>query len=182
MANCVNYNCDDFPDFELNVNCKKGYPGGANKLVLFDCDHQVTDFENGTQILAEIAAGRAVLIENLKIRVNKGSPVTVESPVDCAPDVVTDYTRTGSVFDSNISATNDTGWETLLSGRTVGALLFYNCGEGDDARSTLIDAEISFSGDKVFPGANEFQRYEIDFTWKGLYTMAKTINTPVGVF
>ena len=180
-ANCVNYNCDDLSPFLLNDTCKKGYPGGAKDAIFFDCDAGITDYSDGNAILAAIAAGTALEVFNLKIRLNKGSAVTVESPVDCSPVQVVDYTRTGTIFDGNVNSTNDYAWETLLSGRTIGSMLFNNCGEGG-TRSTLIDAEISFQGDKVFPGESEFQRYEIDFNWKGLDTMAKTIPTPNGVF
>lgn len=181
---CVNYNCDALEEFLLNTNCKKGYPGGAKHAILFDCDSGLSgdDFSNGTLVLAALAADKAVSLENVKIRLTKGSATTVESPVDCSPPIVIDYAHAGTIFDGNVNSTNDSAWQVLLDGRTIGAMLFFNCGEGSSGRSTLIEAEISFNGDKVFPGQSEFQRYEIDFAWTGLGHMAKTISTPPGVF
>lgn len=179
--NCVNYNCDALQEFLLNTNCRKGYPGGAKDAVFFDCDAGVTDYTDGVQVLAALAADKAVFVKNVKIRLNKGAAVTTESPVDCSPPAVIDYNRNGTIFDGNINSTNDAAWEVLFDGRTIGSMLFSNCGEGGD-RATLIDAEVSFSGDKVYPGESEFQRYEVDFAWKGLGKMAKTINAPAGVF
>lgn len=180
--NCVNYNCDALSEFLLNTNCKKGYPGGSKNAVLFDCDAGVTDYSDGVQVLAAIAAGKAIELQNVKIRLTKGSAVTTESPVDCSPPIVIDYNHAGTIFDGNVNSTNDDSWQVLLDGRTIGSMIFYNCGEGAAGRTTLIDAEIGFNGDKVFPGQSEFQRYEIDFAWTGLGKMAQTISTPAGVF
>lgn len=182
--NCVNYNCDALEEFLLNINCKKGYPGGAKSAVFFDCDAGLSgdDYSNGTLVQAAINNGKAIELQNVKIRLTKSSAVTVESPVDCSPPMVIDYNHAGTIFDGNVNSTNDASWQVLLDGRTIGSMLFLNCGEGASARATLIEAEISFNGGKVFPGQNEFQRYEIDFAWTGLGHMAKTISAPAGIF
>lgn len=180
--NCVNYNCDALEEFLLNTNCKKGYPGGAKDVIFFDCDAGVTDYESGTLVQAALDSNKAVRLQNVKIRLTKGSAVTVESPVDCSPPIVIDYTHAGTIFDGNVNSTNDSAWQVLFDGRTIGSMLFQNCGEGSGGRATLIDAEIGFSGDKVFPGQSEFQRYEVDFSWTGLGHMAQTINSPAGIF
>ncbi len=182
MANCVNYNCDDLEPHVLNENCGDPILGGGSDMVIFDCDHLVTDFTNGTQILAEIAANRAWIAENVKIGIPLPTPVEIDSLKACGTQTLVNYDRTGTLTDGNVNNFNIVDFYTpLLRGRSIGAMIINECGN-PNSKVTLIDDEITFRGGRVLPNNNnELQMFDIIFSWKSKDEPTQ-INEPVGVF
>lgn len=182
MAYCINYNCDPLGIHTLNEDCGDELLGGLSDAVLFDCNHTVTDFTNGTQINSNIAAGRAWLVRNIKVGLNAGSPVNIDSLKACGTQTLVTYERSGSWIDGNVNAENiDDFYNPLFRGRSIGAMLLKECGNSS-AKATLITAEITFVGDRIVPdNNNELQRFEATFNWKDK-NMPTQINEPAGVF
>lgn len=182
MANCINYNCDDLQPHTLNEDCGEPILGGLSDAVIFDCDHQVTDFTNGTQVLAEIAANRAWKARNIKVGIPLPSPVEIDSLKACGTQTLVTYERTATWIDGNVNNFNTVDfYGPLLRGRSVGAILLNECGN-TSSKVTLINAEVTFRGGKIVPDNNkELQRYEITLSWKDK-DMEESINEPVGVF
>jgi hypothetical protein len=178
MSNCIDYNCSDLEDHLLN-DCGEELPGGSNQMVILDCDHTVTDPTNGTTINADISAGRAILVRNVKIGMPAPSPVTVPSNIANQTDKLVNYDRSLTLIDGNINAQNILFYRALLQGRTIGGIIFY---EVDANQVTWIDAAIKATGGRVFPDSNiEFQRVETTFTWRKL-DEPQVYSTPTGVF
>lgn len=181
MADCLNYNCDPIGDHAILDACKKGIKGGAKDIIFFSCGYTTTDFTNGTQIQSDIDGNLAKLIQNVTFSFGKPSDQTVDSLVACSPQISVNKEWSGAIVDGNVMADNDDFWDSLMCGPTIGAMLVLNCGEEGET-ATLIDAEISFSGGKVFPATNkEFQRYEIDLKWVSCYN-PRTISAPANVW
>lgn len=182
MANCINYNCDDLQPHLLNQDCGDPLLGGLSDAVLFDCDHTVTDFTNGTQVLANIAAGKAWKVQNIKVGIPAGNPVEIDSLKACGTQTLVTYERTGTWVDGNVNNFNITDfYNPLFRGRSIGGMILKECGAGD-SKVTLIDHEITFRGDRIIPDNNkELQKFEATFSWKSK-DMNERINEPVGVF
>lgn len=178
MSNCIDYNCSDLEDHLLN-DCGNELPGGSPQMVILDCDHTVTDPTNGTTINANISAGRAILVRNVKISMAAPSPVTVPSNIANETDKVVNYDRSLTVIDGNINAQNILFARAMFQGRTVGGIIFYEPGAN---QVTWIDAAIKATGGRVFPDSNtEFQRIESTYTWRKL-DEPQVYSVPVGVF
>ena len=182
MANCVNYNCDDLQPHLINDNCGDPILGGLSAFVIFDCDHQVTDFTNGTQILAEIAANRAWIAEKVKLGIPLPTPVEIDALTGCGTQTLVNYDRTATLVDGNVNNFNIVDFYTpLFRGRSVGAMIVLECGN-TNSKVTLVDSEITFRGGRVLPdNNNELQRFEATLSWKSKDEPTQ-INEPVGVF
>ena len=179
MANCLNYNCDDLLDHQLNALCGEPILGGAKNLVFLDCDHQLTNPSSGTQINAEVAAGRARLVKNVTFDIPRASATKIESPIACSPDVIVNYDRTFNLVDGNVNDDNIDFYNVLISGRSIGGLIIQECGAD---QVTWIDDEIVFEGDRILPKTNkEFQRFEVTGSWLSK-TMPHIYASPTGVF
>ena len=185
MANCINYNCADDIGEHVENTCGEELLGGSSQMVLLECNHQVTDPSNGTQIAAEIAAGRANLLTNLKVSIAKPSPVEVDSNVACGTSKLVTYDRTGTLIDGNVNANNITFYNAVFGGRAFGGAILYLCGtsEADSGEKVeWIDSTVTFTGGKVLPeDNNSFQRFEGDFKWRKKDGQMLYAN-PVGIF
>lgn len=182
MDNCINYNCDDLQPHTLNEDCGDPLLGGLSDAVIFDCDHTVTDFTNGTQVLANIAANRAWIAKNIKVGIPLPSEVEIDSLKACGTQTLVTYNRTATWTDGNVNNFNTVDfYGPLLRGRSIGAMILKECGN-PNSKVTLIDSEITFRGGKIIPDNNsELQRYEIIASWKDKND-SESINQPVGVF
>ncbi len=185
MANCINYNCTDDIGNHVPNTCGEELLGGSSQIILLECNSQLTDPSNGTQIAAEIAAGRANLLTNVKMSIAKPSPVEIDSNVACGSSVLVTYDRTGTIIDGNVNANNINFYNTVFGGRRFGGMILYLCGTEEanaGAKVEWIDASITFTGGKVLPDmSNAFQRFEGDFKWRkkdGNMIYSK----PVGIF
>jgi hypothetical protein len=185
MANCINYDCTDaLGDHTLN-SCGEELLGGINAAVFLECNHQLTDPSNGTAIAAEIAAGRATLVKNIKVGIDAPSAVEVESNVACGTSKLVTYDRTMSYVDGNVNPNNVTFYDGVFGGRSFGGIIFHLCGtaEADSGEKVMwVDADVTFTGGHLVPATNnEFQTFTGTAKWRKkagnmLY------NNPVGIF
>ncbi|MFI5404911.1 MAG: hypothetical protein ACHQ1D_00210 [Nitrososphaerales archaeon] len=180
--NCINYNCDDLEPHTLNEDCGDNLLGGLSDAVLLDCNTNLVDPTNGTQVLAEIAAGRAWIVRNIKVGIPLGSPVQIDALKACGTQTLVTYNRTGTWVDGNVNQFNiETFYNSVFRGRSFGGMILKECGN-PNAKITFIDAEITFTGDRVIPdNNNELQRFEGTFSWKSK-DLPRQLNEPVGVF
>lgn len=176
---CLNYNCNDTLDVHVPVDCGDYPLGGVDAAVILGCDHELIDPANGTQVNAEIAAGRAWLVENLRISITEPSPITIPNPVACRADKVINYDRSGTWQDANVNEDNIDWYTTLFSGQAFGGLILRECAAD---RVTWIDDPLSWSGGRVIPDSeNEVQMFAGTFNWKS--KVEPTIHAqPANVF
>ncbi len=185
MANCLNYDCTDPLGDQLLNDCGEELLGGIDAGVVLECNHQLTDPSSGTQIAAEIAAGRAKLFKNIKVGIAKPSPLEVESNVACGTPKLVNYDRAGTWIDGNVNSHNVTTYDSLLGGRAIGGIIFHMCGtaEADSGEKVMwVDADIRFTGGHIVPNTNnEFQTFDSDFKWRKKAGNMLYPN-PVGIF
>lgn len=184
MANtCIDY-CNDDPlgSFEV-LGCGTDPLGGFSAAVLFECLHDTTDYTNGSQVLADIAAGKAHLIERASFEIPAASAVTQDSLVPCEGTRVVNYDRTVNYVNPNVTPANVLTHDQVFSGRKFGALLLFNCAtEGETEYCTLITTPLTATGSFIGPRTNtEFQRFEGTFAYRSKKTPARVL-APAGVF
>ena len=178
MANCVNYNCSELPDWTAN-DCNSILLGGISSFIILECDNQLTDPSSASDINTEIAAGRATLIEDVKVSIEAASPIEIESDVSCQPPRTVNYDRSGSLIDANVSDDNVNFYNNLFDGRAFGGIIIYEC---DSDQVTWIDAAVRFSGSRLIPNdSNDRQRFEGTFKWKALNN-GRIYSAPTGIF
>ena len=181
MSNCIDYNCNDL-EIHLMNDCAEELLGGQDQVILLDCDHTVTDPSDGASILANISAGTAFLVQNVKVGLDAPSPIEQDSNIANRPSKLVNYDRTLSYVDGNINNHNvNTFYPSWLTGRALGGMIVYE--NGNDTKAvTWIDAPIYATGGRILPpDNNEFQRVEVVGKWKSK-TDPKRYNAPTGVF
>lgn len=179
MANCINYNCNDVLDTHVPVDCGDYPLGGISAAIILACNHQLLDPSNGTQVNAEIAAGRAWLVENIKVSIAEPSAVLVPNPVACRQDRLINYDRTGTWQDGNVNEDNVSWYTTLFSGQSFGGVIFRECAE---SRITFIDDEVTWTGGRLVPDSdNENQLFNGSFAWRSKVE-PDIYAEPAGVF
>lgn len=184
MSNCLNYDCDDVLTTYLENDCGYNVPGGSNQAVLFECNATTYDYTNGVQILADIAAGRAIKITRCSFDIPAPSPQKITSKVPCEGSSVISYDRTINYYNPNVSPVNSTLHNAMFKGHKFAAILLYECAANaaDIAQCTLINDTVKFSGGRILPGnTKEEQRYEGVGEWESLEDPS-IIATPTGVF
>lgn len=180
MANCINYNCNDPLGLHLLNDCGDELQGGVKHAIILECDTQLTDPSNAVQVQAEIDAGRATLVKNIKVGMPAASPVKIASNVACSTDKLVTYDRTLTWMDGNINDNNITEfYNNLLAGQSKGGLIIYECGAD---QVTWIDDEVRFTGSRIIPDSdNEFQRFECTVEWRNKYD-STIYSAPAGIF
>lgn len=151
-------------------------------MVLYDCAASITDPSNGTAILAAVAAGNAVIIQNIKVGLDAPSPQEIDSNIANRVPKLVNYDRTATVVDGNVNQQNvNTFYASLFAGRTLGGAIIYE--NGNDTKAvTWIDAPIQCVGGRILPPDNtEFQRFEYQMKWKKK-TDPTRHSAPAGVF
>lgn len=183
MANCNSYNCLSLGTYNTTLdNCSTFRTGGTSSAVLLACGATLADPTDGTEINALIAASEAWLIENVKIGISAGTPVTVDPITACGTAKVIKNTYTGTIYDAKVDATNNDFWNQLTNGYVIGGMILNVCSTDSLADIAIyIDAEISFSGGLVQPDVNtDLIRFEVTFTWNSVgYDI---ITAPTGVW
>lgn len=183
MYNCDNYCNDPLDNHSLN-DCGLELLGSSDSAILLECNHTIDDPSNATQVAANIAAGKAHLVKNVKIGFGAPSPITVESNVGGGNPKVVNYDRKGTYVDGNVSASNVDFYKPIFAGRKFGGLIIREKGAADSGKPqvTWIDREVTFTGGRILPtGNNEFQRFECEFVWRNLYD-ADIYTEPAGIF
>lgn len=179
---CESYNCaDEFGPHELTT-CDEYPMGGVSGAVLFTCDSTLVDPTDGVEIQAEIDAGTAILINNIKANLPDASPVTVPSPVACQSDITSNYDRTFIIIDGHVNNTNiDNIYNPLTSGNNIGAILFYEC---DADRTTYINPTkgLTQTATRVVPDENtDNQKITATFNWRSK-ELSNIFAKPAGIF
>lgn len=179
---CYTYNCaDQLGDHTLN-DCEAELQGGFKNIIILECGHQVTDASDGTEINAEIAAGRATLIKNVKVGVPAASATKIASNIANTPDKTVKYTTELTLMDGNVNASNMTFYNTLASGTSFGGLIIHNADEGI---VLWYNETTRGEGSLISPDNNgEFMRYEFRLTFdsQNNEVMPTYATEPSGVF
>lgn len=183
MATC-NYGCDETLENYEETTCGFSVPGGVNKAILLECNSGITKDSDASAINAAIAAQTAHVVTNASFSIDAATPVVLTSKVACTPDSVTNYTRTGTYYNPNVTKNNAEYHSTLFKGKKLGGIILYECAANESEiaeQCTFIDAVITFTGSRILPSLdNEEQRFEGTFNWKSLSEPA-IIDTPLGV-
>jgi hypothetical protein len=185
MANCLNYDCNDPLGTHLPNDCGEELLGGGSGMLLLECNHQLTDPTSAAQVTAEIAAGRAHLLLNLKVGLDAPSPVEIDSNVAGGTTKLVTYDRTGTLIDGNVSANNVSFYNGVFGGRVFGGALVYIVGTQEATggeKTFFIDAPVNFTGGVTMPNNNnEFITFNGTFKWR-LRDMPSLETAPAGIF
>jgi hypothetical protein len=181
MGNCISYCSSELLDHEL-INCEAYVEGAAPAIVIGSCSSDLTDPSDGVAILAEIAAGRARLINNVRVDIPLPSAIFADSPVGGGSQIPTTYDRTINLFDANVTADNVDFYNQIKNDR-IGYIIVKEYGAD---RVTFISPTnglgIKFSGGRIIPATKtEFQRFELVGAWSEKDD-AGIFPTPAGVF
>lgn len=184
MYNCIDYGCGDpLDDYNQNI-CNEKVLGGLGAMIVLFCNHTITDPSNGTQILANITAGRAKLISGMMATIEAPTPIQIDPYVPCQTQDTINYDRTGTYKNGNVSSNNDEFHNTLFAGKPFGGLILYNCSSDSSGNNWVdwITSAVKFNGGKIIPANdNEAQRYEGTFAWREINGPVR-YAAPTGVF
>jgi len=182
MDNCINYGCETLGNHTIDTSCGNIVKGGSSAWVILECNHTVTNPSSAAQINANIAAGKAKIITNVKSGFGKPTPVTVDSQTSCGVSETLTYDRTGTLLDGSISDNNIDFWNALTSGRSIGGIIMLECYDaGESPYVTWINAAVKFTGGRVLPNVNtQPQVFDMDFAWRSL-AGPQRYDAPVGV-
>lgn len=183
--NCLNYDCvEDIPD-HLPNDCGEELLGGGSGIVLFECNTQLTNPASAVQVLAEIAAGRANLIDGVKIGLDLPAPVEVDSNIVGATQTLVTYNRSGTLIDGNVNSNNVNLYDIIGGGRKFGAALIYIKGTEESnqgAQCFFINAAVQFTGGLPMKNNNdENMTFQYTFKWRKK-TMQSMAAAPAGIF
>ena len=156
--NCNLYNCSDAVGDHLLNDCEEGVVGGIRNVIFLECNHELTDASNSAAVQAEIDAGRATLIKNVKVGSPSSSPVSVASNIANTRDKVVKYQTDMTYMDGNVNADNMTFYNTVFSGRPFGGLILH---QQDEGIVLFYNKDFRVNGSLVVPDNDgEYMRYE----------------------
>lgn len=185
MANCINYECADALGVHLPNDCGEELLAGISGTILLECNHQITNPSSASQILTELAAGRAKLFDGLKIGIDEPNPITVDSNIVGGTPRLVNYDRSGTMIDANVNSTNIDTYNQLLGGKVMGGAINYLKGteESDAGAKVLwINAPITFTGGLPIANDNNVNMmFNTKFTWRKK-DMPQMYTAPVGIF
>ena len=188
MATCISYNCNPLEDHTVN-DCGQTMKGGGREAIVFTCDATTVtadDYSDATTINADIASGKAVLFQEIKVGVSAPSPVDQGTTYIAgnAPKTVT-YDWTGTWMDENVSAVNDSAYEVLnaASGFQAGSILLKLADEATNGQVIVpTSGGIQFKGGIVIPDDNtDDVHYEYSLAHKSTES-PKVQTLPTGIF
>lgn len=173
-------NLDNIPGYVENP-CGEYLLTGIVDLAIIAKSHQFTDFEDETQWATEIAAGRVVIMKNVKA--DYPAPAAIEADVPSnrsKTQKVTGYNHVINIQDGNVSASND-----LFSAAMNGVETFvvtYN-EETDEILVNDVNTVTWLIGQASDDTANSWQMYTGTAKWFSKPNWAwKRFPAPVGVF
>jgi hypothetical protein len=176
---CISYCAEGFLDHAL-IECDEYKLGGISQLIIGDCGTALADPSDGAEIQALLDAGTAKLIQNVRMSLPAGSPVTVDSPVGCGTTIRINEDRTATLFDANVLNGNVEFYNDL-NNRKVAWLLLYLC-DSDTVLYVNPPQAITASVSQIVPEQNnELQRFEGTFSWRDK-NIPLQYNAPVGIF
>lgn len=151
MALCYNYCGEELGTHDL-IGCDADLiQGGIADVIVLSCDSQLTDPSNGTQVQAEIDAGRAFIIKGVKYSLDAASAIEVDSKIANQTSMVTAYDRTGTFMDQNVTQNNIDFYNVLLASGTWGGLILHLA---DEDVVFWINRPVKFRGSLDIPDGN----------------------------
>lgn len=183
MYNCAQYGCDPLGTYSLN-ECGEVLLGGFDSVILLECNHQITDPSNATQVQAALTAGTATLITEASFSIEPPAPVTVDTLVPCQPAKTVNYNRTANYRNQNVNPNNVEFHQPIFAGKVFGGLIIRMCSETDSGTGYVywVDAAVTFTGGVVGPAANtELQRFEGVASWVSKNDPTLHVE-PAGIF
>lgn len=184
MAGCSNYNCAEDLAAQVLNDCGEKIEGGIPELIIFDCGHEPTDPSDETEVTAIIAAGNAIHVKNVKVGINKPSPVKPETMVSGQSPKVSIYEVVGTIMDGNVSINSQAFYDSIdsVNGRTVGAILAATTGDANEAYYINPSRGIVFEGGGVVPNdTDNFTHYDYEFHYKAKKAF-DVVAAPAGIF
>ena len=181
IQRCVSFCNEELTNHDL-ILCEAYIEGAIAEIIVGTCNSTLVDPSNGVEVLAEIAAGRAKLIRNVRVEIPLAAPALNDSPVGGGSQIASTYDRTITIFDANSTAANVIFWNNVKRLR-AGYIIVKEYGAN---RITFIDPRngvgIKFTGSRVIPGVKtEFQRFELIGAWSQ-YDESAILPAPAGVF
>lgn len=178
MANCPNYNCAGWEE-RVEGDCGETFLGGGASAVMVKCGTTIADPSDGAEINAAVAAGNAVIINDVLVTFAAPSAITNDSFIANQPEIVADYDREVSFVDRAVTAQNVEFYNSINSsyGAQIGGMIIY---EAEADRVTYIDAAMTGTGGRVFANG-EIQRFEFTFAYRAKGD-APIYDAPTGVF
>lgn len=167
MYNCPDYGCDPLGTYVLN-ECSEILLGGFDQALFLECNHQITDPSNATQIQSALSDGTATLVSGASFSIEAPTAVKVDTLVACQPQRIVTYNRTGVYRNQNVNPTNIDFHAPIERGRTFGGLIIRMCSETDSGTGYVywIDATVNMEGGLIGPPNNtELQRFEFTMNW-----------------
>lgn len=181
MQNCVNYNCEELPDYEetLSECAAEGRLAGASGMYLIECGATLEDPGDQTELDALVDAGDAKFIPGVKIGFSAPSPIEVDSTTSCGTKKTINYNREFAGEDYKVTIANTTFWSTAKK-RVYGGVVLVECStEGLDDVVTFIDAEVTITSYRDFPNTNEqLQKYVFGGKWKSIDDPQQVVYKP----
>ena len=161
--------------------CAEYKRGGFPSYAVVDANATVVgDWANSTKWLADIAAGKIKVANQVKANLPDPTPQKADNPVACGAQQILDgFDWKAEWIDAQVSTYNDSFYTTLNKKRAY--LVFWN---HDESEIIVIDKTVTFTAMKMAPASNrEFQSYKVeaefssakDWFW---YSVAE----PAGVF
>lgn len=185
MSCAINCNEVELSHDAEDLNCKGARPAGSPSIVLYWCLDNITDITNPAETLAAIAAGEALLVEDILFGNDAPTPTNGPKTVACGTVSVLYNSYPLNLTDYSYNQTNNALYEALGNGRSVAAILAWDCGTNpnftDTSRYYVPSAGgITFSGGLVDPdNDDEVVSFQLAGTFKGSVTI---IDTPAGIF
>ncbi len=162
MANCLNYNCAELPDYsETIASCgSKVRLSGASYIILIECGtDEIANPSSASEINAAIAAGWATVVANVKVGFGDPSAVTQDPITSCSTAITVNFTRSITIKDYKVVTENTAFWNAAKR-RSFAQMIIFECEtDGLDPLVSFIDSEITVESKRVFPDTNDQAQY-----------------------
>jgi hypothetical protein len=176
---CVSYCDSDLLPHDI-VLCNEYKLGGVSAVIVGKCGVVLVDPTSEVEVEALLTTGDAILIQDIRFALPAGSPVTVDSPIGCGTSIRINEDRTATLYDANVTDTNNAFWNDV-NNRRIGWILAYMC---DSGKVLFINPPVGIttSANFILPEQNnELQRYEVTFSWRDK-NIPEQYTAPAGIF
>ena len=173
-------NLDNIPSYVENP-CGDYLLPGIVDLAIIAKDHQFTDFEDETEWQAEIAAGRVVIMKNVKADYPTPSAIEQDVPNNRSKSQkVTGYNHVINIQDGNVSAANDL-FAAALNGKESFVVTYNE--ETDQILVNDVNTVTWLLAQASDDTANAWQTYNGTAKWYAKPDWAwKRYTAPTGIF
>jgi len=183
MTGCNVYCSTPLGEQVLN-DCAEKIEGGIAEAILFVCGHEPADPSDANEIESILADGNARHVKEVKMGINKPSPVKPETKVSGRSPKVSIYEITGTLIDANVSTDSQAFYDGLdsVNGRVIGAILAAPAGDDPVAYFIKPPKGVVFEGGAVVPNdTDDFTHYDYEFHYKAKKAF-DIVDAPVGIF